>query len=511
MARGCSCKATRPITLAPTASTTLTIAGVIADQSGSGGGGSNAGAGGLAVSGAGTVVLGAVNTYTGITALSGGGTLELQSGASAVNSTVAFGGAATLQFDAIASTVAGITGFSGSTDVLDFTGVTPGNVTLVQSVANTATIDGMVVTGSFGMLSQGSDGVGGAMITAACYRQGTRIATDRGDIPIEALRIGDRARTASGSSRPVVWLGFRSVDLARHARPHAVMPIRVQAAAFGPGQPVRDLWLSPDHAVHVDGVLIPIRYLLNGATVAQEPAAKVTWWHVELDRHDVILAEGLPTESYLDTGNRSAFANGGAAVQAHPDFGRPDPAWAPPSEAGQGRAEALAIWERAACAPLITHGEPVRAARARLLDRTEALGHIQTTDPDLRVLASHRLLPVHVDSEWHEVTVPAGVKTVRLVSRSACPAEFNPDSDDWRRLGVAVRNIRMDDIAVPLDDIRLGSGWLKPEAALRWTDGDAEITVTPGSMMRLLLWKNLQYRMVATACDVESPLKAGAR
>jgi hypothetical protein len=58
-------------------------------------------------------------------------------------------------------------------------------------------------------------------------------------------------------------------------------------------------------------VLIPIRYLVNGASVVQELFGTVTYWHVEVHRHEVLLAEGLPAESYLDTGNRSAFANGG--------------------------------------------------------------------------------------------------------------------------------------------------------------------------------------------------------
>ena len=51
---------------------------------------------------------------------------------------------------------------------------------------------------------------------------------------------------------------------------------------------------SPDHAVFIDGVLIPVRYLINGRTIVQEPADEVTYYHVELPRHDVIFAEGLP-------------------------------------------------------------------------------------------------------------------------------------------------------------------------------------------------------------------------
>jgi hypothetical protein len=90
--------------------------------------------------------------------------------------------------------------------------------------------------------------------------------------------------------------------------------VRVVAGAFGGGLPGRDLWLSPDHAVLVGEVLIPIRYLVNGATIVQVAVDAVTYWHVELERHEVIVAEGLPCESYLDTGNRGAFEPGGVAA-----------------------------------------------------------------------------------------------------------------------------------------------------------------------------------------------------
>ena len=133
------------------------------------------------------------------------------------------------------------------------------------------------------------------------------------------------------------------------------MPVRIAAHAFGLGRPRRDMWVSPDHAVFCDGVLIPIRYLLNDATVRQEETATVTYWHVELSEHDVLLADGLPAESYLNTGNRSAFANGGMAVEAHPDFAR-------------------SVWERRGCAPLVTDGPTFKVIYRRLLAQAIALG-----------------------------------------------------------------------------------------------------------------------------------------
>ena len=181
----------------------------------------------------------------------------------------------------------------------------------------------------------------------ACYAAGTRIATPAGETNVEDLRCGDLVRLARGGNAGIVWLGHREVDCRRHARPHDVQPIRVRAGAFGVNAPRRDLVLSPDHAVFVDGVLVPVRLLVNGATIAQETWQQVTYWHVELARHDILLAEGLPCESYLDTGNRTAFDNGGAVVQVHPDF-------------------ALRLRDGDACAPLVVAGPQLERACAGL-------------------------------------------------------------------------------------------------------------------------------------------------
>ncbi len=102
---------------------------------------------------------------------------------------------------------------------------------------------------------------GGTLITAkstvACYRRGTRILTDRGERPVEDLRVGDLVRTIDGAAEPIVWIGRRDVVCARHPNPRHVWPVRVAAGAFGESTPHRALYLSPDHAVFVNGVLIP--------------------------------------------------------------------------------------------------------------------------------------------------------------------------------------------------------------------------------------------------------------
>ena len=148
-------------------------------------------------------------------------------------------------------------------------------------------------------------------LSLACYATGTHLLTAKSEVRVENLRVGDSMVTHGGACRLVVWIGRRQVECRYLPDPVDAWPIRVRRGAFGAGRPHRDLLLSPDHAIlEADsGLLIPIRCFVNGTTIAPCPVARVTYWHVELATHDVLLAEGLPAESYLDTGNRAVFAN----------------------------------------------------------------------------------------------------------------------------------------------------------------------------------------------------------
>ena len=152
-----------------------------------------------------------------------------------------------------------------------------------------------------------------------CYCRGTRILTTAGEVEVERLQVGDKAVTASGALRPIAWIGHRRLDI-EHRAPEKVRPICVRAGAFGEGLPRRDLWLSPGHHIRWKDVLIPASALVNGQSVVGAAPDRVEYWHVELDAHDILIAEGLPAESYLDCGNWGGFANGGAFIEAHPDF-----------------------------------------------------------------------------------------------------------------------------------------------------------------------------------------------
>jgi hypothetical protein len=266
-----------------------------------------------------------------------------------------------------------------------------------------------------------------------CYVTGTRILTDRGEVAIEALAIGDTVLTASGESRRVRWLGSRRIDCTRYPDPASVWPVCIQAGAFAPDRPARDLWVSPGHSLLVDGVLIQAEKLVNGATIAQVPRPRIEYWHVELDSHDCILAEGLPAESYLDTGNRTAFMNGGAFLEAYPDFRAKD-------------------W-RETCVPLILEGPEIHNAKAALLARTQALGYAITDDADVHVMADgQRIEPVRFGAKRMAFMLPAAYSSIELRCRSFVPAHTEPQSTDQRALGLCVSRLEIDGGHVPLED-----------------------------------------------------------
>jgi collagen type I alpha len=257
--------------------------------------------------------------------------------------------------------------YNATNDVLTLFNGTAGTIGTLKLAAS---VDG------FALLPNGSGGI----TAAPCFVAGTRISTERGEVAVEDLREGDRVqvvRIAAATpppnplpqgegelctgryspspcgrglgegvaAQPVVWIGHRTIDCSRHPKPHQVWPVRIAAGAFGTNRPCCDLFLSPDHAVFIDSVLIPVKHLINGATITQVQCDAVTYFHVELAEHSVLLAEGLPAESYLDTGDRGNFANADGPIALYPDF-------------------ACRIWDADGCAPLVVTGPELEAARS---------------------------------------------------------------------------------------------------------------------------------------------------
>jgi hypothetical protein len=309
-----------------------------------------------------------------------------------------------------------------------------------------------------GSISLVPDGMQGTDVILPCFAAGTWLAGPNGPVPVENVRAGDRLLTAAGHRARVVWAGQRTLECRRHLRPADVYPVRVSAGAFSEGVPARDVLLSPDHALFVEGSLIPVRYLVNGTSVAQETASRITYCHVELAEHDVVLAEGLPCESFLDTGNKSAFAAHCEATMLHPDFAR-------------------AVWAEKGCAPLVLEGPALERARRHFLGRAAALGHRRTRQPGLRILAGNRPLPAELAGSRWQVALPEGVTEVRLASRTWVPAHMRPRENDTRLLGVAVSRLTLDGRDVALDSPALAQGWHPAEPDWRWTDGDGVLPV----------------------------------
>ena len=159
----------------------------------------------------------------------------------------------------------------------------------------------------------------------------------------------------------ISWIGYRRVDCRHHPDAEAVWPICVLPHAFGDGRPRRPLLLSPDHAVFVEDVLIPVKYLVNGTTISQSRLDVVNYYHIELARHDVVFAEGMPTETYLESGRRNAFENVGSVLHLYPIF-------------AAHRQDGSLVWESLGYAPLVGEGELLDRVR-RMLARQEKKLH----------------------------------------------------------------------------------------------------------------------------------------
>ncbi len=189
---------------------------------------------------------------------------------------------------------------------------------------------------------------GGLTDDATCFCRGTRILTPLGDVEVEDLNIGDWVVTASGTPQKIRWIGRRSYAARMLAGKKSLLPIRFRAGSIGEGLPERDLRVSPAHAIFLDGLLIPAQRLVNGLSITQEDCADdVDYFHIELDRHDVLLAEGTPAESFIENHHgRMLFYNGAEYAALYPND-RPDSAipCAPRQENGP---LVDAVWQRLA-------------------------------------------------------------------------------------------------------------------------------------------------------------------
>ena len=376
-----------------------------------------------------------------------GATLDLAG--SAQGGTISFAGSlgllalsdASAQHDA----VLGLTG----SDAIDLLGIAPGSVQLSGGTVSLSGVAAFALSVAAGQAAVIGDGMGGSLITESgpmpCFARGTRLLTPNGYRAVENLQPGDAVVTARGQVRPIAWIGWRTLDLARS--PASLRPVRIARDAFAPGVPRRDVFLSPLHAIAVADGLTPACLLVNDATITRdEQALAVTYFHIELASHDILLAEGLACESYRDSGNRARFAHGIGMAQG----------FAP------------------ACRPALLGGPALAAARRDLHRRAEAQGYRLCHDLPIQALAGSSVISGRMRRNRLHFAAAEPVDQLLLRMPTAMPAATDPASEDRRLLGFCAGKIRVDGQVVAGN---LAAGWHErgPDDRGIWSGGWASI------------------------------------
>lgn len=406
-------------------------------------------------------VLGDISFLSGTS----GGDLVLQQGTdlSLLTEINGFTNGDTIDLQGIGSLASTVVSVSEGTVLLGgLNDITTLSVSLAAGGTETFQVNGNLLGGS-NSFSAASDGHGGfTLVDAPCFAEGTLILTTKGEVPVETLAQGDIAILVDGRTAPVIFVGHRRLDLTQHPRLHTVRPIRVLAGALADGIPQRDLLLSPDHALHLNGVLVPVKDLVDGVFIKQDSSFRsVRYFHVELENHGIIFAEGAAAESFLNAGHRGLFENSDEPLLLHPD---------------------LMNMKRMAesCAPLVTGGEQLAEIRRGLCERVHTRGFDVADNARVELkIGGCVLSPMAYEDGRTVFAIPEGATSAVLSSPVFVPAEIDPASGDRRILGVAITEVMLDDGQVPLDAIFYAED-LHPRAdneAASWTRGDARLAL----------------------------------
>jgi Hint domain len=225
-----------------------------------------------------------------------------------------------------------------------------------------------------------SSGTYQASENAPCYCSGTLIDTDCGTKEVEKLKIGDLVTTKSGDVRPIKWIGRRSYGGRFVLGRKDILPICIKAGALDENVPRRDLWISPRHAMYFDGVLIEAKDLVNGISISQtERVDKVEYFHIELDTHDVIVAEGALSETFIDDDSRGMFHNAHEYVLLYSDDARRPSCY---------------------CAPRIEDGYELEVVRQRTAQRAGLTTAKRTANADGALRGYIDLISVRAIEGW---------------------------------------------------------------------------------------------------------------
>ncbi|MBS0985466.1 Hint domain-containing protein [Acetobacter thailandicus] len=454
-------------------------------QSGSTLGDASVSSGGIVVMDSGSVLSGVNTVYEGGKLFiwpDGGGTVYMDgsNNSGLIISGLASGGTAS-------TVISGFNGHgSGDSDRIEIAGVLQSDIvamsfpsadqiqlSLQNGTSFVLNITGIEASG----VSLSSNSANGYLLLEVCFLAGSMIATPEGDRAVEELRPGDIVNvfdheTGKICTSKITWAGQKDM-LVRPglAEDLAGYPVRVLKDAIAPGVPYKDLLVTSEHCMFFDGNFVPVRMLVNGRSVFYDHSLTgYTYYHIETESHSVIWANGMLTESYLDTGNRSLFAQYGNLLTM---------------ERGDVRS-----WDEDAAAPLTTtreHVEPIfRAIEQRAVREgigvSRPLQHITTDDSAFHLVSEcgATLRKVREANGYHVFMIPPDVTDVRMVSRASRPSDaIGAFVDDRRSLGVLVGDIRLfqlNDTRVIDEHLQSGElkGWdTRKEVNCRWTTGNA--------------------------------------
>lgn len=336
--------------------------------------------------------------------------------------------------------------------------------------------------------SSNPDGTGGILI---CYLAGSMIRTPTGDVAVEDLREGDTILAyVNGEAEPcqIVWAGHAQAKVNPNLEDdEAGYPVRIVKDAIAEGVPYKDMLVTPEHCLYFDGRFVPVRMLVNGNSIFYDRTfTSYTYYHIETPKHAVIMADGMLSESYLDTGNRASFRSSGVVV----------------ASLGSKKRD----WSVGAAAPLCTQKDFVQPLFEKIANRHNAAGQAlcQTVlrdllaNPDIKLETNtgKRIRAIKVQDGHYTFMLPANVQSVQIVSRTSRPCDVEgPFVDDRRKLGVAVGQITLRDarnvleVSTHLENEEL-PGWyaLEQNGTARWTNGNAklDLNVRPASGIRML-------------------------
>ena len=319
-----------------------------------------------------------------------------------------------------------------------------------------------------------------------CFLPGSMIRTSKGDVAVEDLRFGDEVVTYNWQhntemTQPVIWAGKAHATVRPElADDEAGYPVRIIKNAIADGVPYKDMLITAEHCLFFDGKFVPVRMLVNGTSIFYDKSiTSYDYYHVETAQHSVITADGMLTESYLDTGNRSAFQQAGKVVR----IGGSVKSWA--EDAG-----APLCVDRAFVEPLFYH----LAERSN----TVADAHVPaepvatTSNPDLHLVTETgaTIRPIRHDGQQYSFMLPSGTKSVRIVSRASRPSDMiGPFVDDRRYMGVAVADVLLHcarqsyNITTHLQAEK-PQGWHETDwTDCAWTNGDAVLPLD-GSLLQ---------------------------